>query len=85
MDGLKKLVDASVEVSKPNYDGQNGAKVHLTAYKTKGRNSYVHKYYRIDSHFQFLPLTSEAYWVGQLSYFLFVSSCLHRCTSSAEA
>jgi len=62
VDGLKKLVDASVEVSKPNYDGQNGAKVHLTAYKTKGRNSYVHKYYRIDSHFQFLPLTSEAYW-----------------------
>jgi len=62
VDGLKKLVDASLEISKPNYDGQNGAKVHLTSYKTKGRNSYVHKYYRVDSNFHFLPLTSESYW-----------------------
>ena len=60
--GLRKLVDASLEVIRPNFDGRNSAKVHLKCYKTKGRNSYVHRYFHVDSTFQFIDVTSEGFY-----------------------
>ena len=60
-EGLQRLVDATFTVSKPNFDGRNAAKVYLRTYKTKGRNSYISKYFHIDSNFKFLQVDHDLF------------------------
>ena len=58
-DGLRKLSDAVLTISQPNFDGKGSAKCQLTTYKTKGKNSRVISYYHINALLVFTPVEKE--------------------------
>ena len=56
--GLKKLCDAAITLSEPNYDGKGSAKCHISTYKTKSRNSRVAFNYSLSSSLEFVAIKS---------------------------
>lgn len=52
--GLRKLCDAVLVITEPNYDGKGSAKCQLTTFKTKGKNSRLVSYYHISSSLEFV-------------------------------
>ena len=51
--GLRKLADANLVLTEPNYDTKGSAKCQLTTFKTKGKNSRLVLYYHISSSLEF--------------------------------
>jgi len=51
--GLKKLSDAVLSITEPNFDGKGSAKCQVTSYKTKGKNSRVISNHYINSTLDF--------------------------------
>ena len=51
--GLRKLSDAVLTLTDPNFDGKGSAKCQLTTYKTKGKNTRLISYYHINSSLTF--------------------------------